>query len=166
MPVGRVSSTWKRTPCLWGGISFQQLINGKEAIVSCHCAAGACQAQIGWVQGKRKSVQLPDREELSQWDIFCFGTVCFTSFYTSVLPVVEIKCHFKPIHSNKESRQQSFIILSSKEPIYPEQLKPTHIFGCKRMIWDVMNKDVCSKASKRNCFFLVFLWDRRRFSLL
>lgn len=132
MPLGRVSEAWRRMHCLLEGVSFQQLINGMEAIVSCHRAAGARQAQIGWVQGKRQGARLLDGVELSHQDI-CFGTVFALQACTPPPAVVEngkfqkqeqSHRHFLTLHISK-SKQTTLLHNLSLPMEYDLNIKHT-----------------------------------------
>lgn len=108
----RVSEAGRMMHCLWEGVSFQQLINDEEAIVSCHHATGARQVQIGWVRGKRKGAQLLDGVELSHQDISLWHIVCFASLHISrkrelstAAAALGIHCHHSPtLHINKSKQ--------------------------------------------------------------
>lgn len=109
MALCRVSEARRMMHCLWAGVSFQQLINGEQAIVTCHLTAGACQAQIGWVQGKRKGAPFLDGVELSHQDISFWHSAYFVSLHTSkkwglstaaAVAALGIHCHFPTLHIN------------------------------------------------------------------
>lgn len=145
MALCRVSEAGRMMHCLWEGVSFQQLINGKQAIISWHRAVGARQTQIGWVQGKREGVQLLDGVELSHQDISFWRSVCFASLHTSrkwelstaaAAAALGIHCHFPTLHINK-SKQTTLLHNLRLQLEYDLNIKHSckYFRGRKRFGW-------------------------------
>lgn len=100
----RLSEAWRMMHCLG---SFQQLINGKAAIVGCHRAQTACAKRKK--KKKKKSARVLDRVELSHQDILLWRSVCFAKLHTSRKRKVSaaaqgIHCRFPTLDINKSKQ--------------------------------------------------------------